>query len=73
MCCEVNWMAEMDFSSLSLGNPSMVVFHIIESRKDGLSSMVVAPTPVVVAFKLMYGRKKHRPRHGKIFGRIGNR
>jgi hypothetical protein len=58
MCCEVNQMTGMDFSSLSLGNLSMVVFRIMESRKDGFSSIVAAPTPVVVTFKLMYGRKK---------------
>jgi hypothetical protein len=73
MCCEVNRMAGMDFSSLSLGNLSMVVFRIMESRKDGLSSISSCPTVVVVAFKWMYERKNHRPRHGKIFGRIGNR
>jgi hypothetical protein len=55
MCCEVNQMAMMDFSSL--GILSMVVFRIMESRKDGLSSIVAAPALVVVAFKLMYGRK----------------
>jgi hypothetical protein len=60
MCCEVNRMAGMYFSwaiSLSLGKLSMVVFRIMESRKAGLSSIVAAPSLLLVVFTLIHGRK----------------
>jgi hypothetical protein len=35
----------------------MVVFRIMESRKAGLSSIVAAPSLLLVVFTLIHGRK----------------